>query len=320
MLDLPPLSSSTHPVLSERGFVIHTAQLTSMHAKVKEALNAGANALAIYGDPGSGKTTASLELVAAISDNTPTFSAHILCRQYQNPNRVNINNFWNDVLIAAGRTELGSRKADAEQRLYRHILTRCEALSNRRIFLIFDEAQNLPAILLAELKNFHDKLLEHKLYPFFLFVGQNGLLALHKRLVGAQALDLVRRFFLHWHQFESPPLEDLGAILNCYDEVFRFPPDGPTFTEYFAPKSYSTGWRLQHEAKEFAEDFRILSSRCQQRTLTTVEMHHITAAVRYFLVNIRKAEKLKSPIRSDEIRKAAVEHCGLIEQWSSFVH
>lgn len=314
----PAFTDGTHPLFTQRGFVIHTHELTELRNKVVDAMNAGTHTLAVYGPPGSGKTTACLELVGVISDSVPTFSAHILCRQYQNPNRVNLNTFWNDMLIASGRTGLGTRKSDAEYAVYQHIVTQCEGLKNRRLFLVVDEAQNLPPILMYELKNFHDKLLENKIYPFFLFVGQWELTDLHRRLVANGALDLVRRFFIRWHEFKCPPLTDLGAILKCYDAVFRFPKDGPTFTEFFAPKSFANGWRLEQEAAEFKSEFEVFAKRCQQGNMTNLEMSVITAAVRHFLVSLSQAEKSKDKIGFDAMRKAAVENCGLLEKWSSF--
>lgn len=318
MFKLQALTENTHPIFTQRGFVIHTRQLAELHGKVREAVSTGTNTLAVYGAPGSGKTTACLELVGAISDSVPTFSAHVLCRQYQNPQRVNLNSFWNDVLTATGRTDLGTRKSDAEQAVYRYILARCETLKNRRLFLIFDEAQNLPPILLSELKNFHDKLLENKHYPFFLFVGQKELIGAHEKLVAKTSFDLVRRFFLRWHEFKSPPLTDLGNILKSYDDVFRFPAGGPTFTEYFAPKSYETGWRLHHEAEALIKEFQTLAKRFEQKMLVTLEMNFVTSVARNFLVRLHKEEKSKAKIDFDVIREAAVENCGLVEQWASF--
>lgn len=317
MSAFPALTEGTHPLFTQRGFVIHTRELAELHGKVVDAMNAGTHTLAVYGRPGSGKTTACLELVGVISDSVPTFSAHVLCRKYQHDTRVNLNNFWNDVLIASGRTELGTKRADAEYAVYQHIQTQCELNKNRRLFLIFDESQNLPPILLSELKNFHDKLVEHKLYPFFLFVGQVELAEMHKKLLSNGALDLVRRFFTRWHEFKSSSLADLGELLKCYDEVFRFPRGGPTFTQYFAPKSYASGWRLQLEAKELISEFELLAQTHHQRKPDRLEMSVITSAVRLFLVKLGQAEKAKTKINFDLIRKEAVQGCGLVEQWFS---
>lgn len=318
MSDFPALTEGTHPLFTQRGFVIHTRELAELHNKVVDAMNAGTHTLAVYGRPGSGKTTACLELVGVIADSVPTFSAHVLCRKYQNDGRVNLNNFWNDILIASGRTELGTRRSDAEYAVYQHIQTQCDLNKNRRLFLIFDESQYLPQILLSELKNFHDKLVEHKLYPFFLFVGQVGLTELHKKLLAEGALDLVRRFFIRWHEFKSSSLADMGELLKCYDEIFHFPKNGPTFTEYFAPKSYASGWRLQQEAKELISEFELLAQTHHQRKPDRLEMSVITAAVRQFLVKVGEAERMKIKIDFDLMRREAVQNCGLVEQWFSF--
>lgn len=318
MFDMPVLNEKTHPLFTDRGFVIHTTQLTQLLGKVREAVGSGSNTLVVYGDPGSGKTTACLEVVDVLSDETPSFSAHVLCREYQNPKRVNINNFWNDVLIASGRIELGSRRTDADVRLYRHVMARCQSLSNHRVFFIFDEAQNLPPILLKELKNFHDKLIEAKVYPFFLFVGQRNLVTLHKKLVSNHDLDLVRRFFLRWHEYTSPMLGDITGILRSYDDVFRFPADGPTFTEFFAPQSYQAGWRLYHDANKFMASFRDLALSHTQGDVDSLGMHHIIAAIRYYLLGIHAAENSGQPVNFDELRKTAVRNCGLVEQWVAF--
>ena len=107
------------------------------------------------------------------------------------------------------------------------------------------------------------------------------------------------RFFVDRHDFtgllwsipdgeqDEQDADDVALALREYDRNMRWPgPDGPTFTEAFAPRAYASGWRLEHQLDDINKEIKDL---CAARNLAFAKdwlMASFESFVYYSLVRV----------------------------------
>jgi len=172
-------------------------------------------------------------------------------------------------------------------RLVSFMAARAMQSGDRRVLLIIDEAQNLKTRHYNWLIGIHNMLDLLGVNLIVLLVGQNDLLARRNAFVRAEMNQIVGRFMLHAHEFRGVrSAEDLHETMKSYDERTEYPAgSGWSFTRYFAPQSFGTGWRLAHLSTEFWHAFREAQAVGPKGRRTDIPMQYVCRSFDHFLIN-----------------------------------
>jgi AAA domain-containing protein len=163
------------------------------------------------------------------------------------------NRFFSELLYAIGYALPNSGTAGVKRRraidfLIEKVLERRE----HRYLMIIDEAQWLSKNQLRYLMDIHNQLKIANIRLITILVGQPELLTLKQELRTSRERHLVGRFMTGSHEFHGMRnIDDLKRVMSALDSNSEYPiGSGCSCTEYFAPKAFSKGWRLEQHAEQ----------------------------------------------------------------------
>ncbi|SCU77855.1 conserved hypothetical protein [Cupriavidus necator] len=238
-------SVALHPLLTKE-YAIYTPTIaqfgTSIQRWAADRLPGGL----ITGYARTGKTTAVLHWAATLLRETegPTLPVLTLSALDRSTSP---NLFWAHFLRSTGLAPWKS--GDRLIRFDRAVAGLCRrALENpsRYLVLIIDEANNLNALHWQQLKDLQNELDANATRLTVISVGTHELGEARSTLTLAGDSHLTARFMVQQCAFRGlVDVDELRFVLEGYDQHSRWPaPDGPTYTEYFAPRDYAAGFRL----------------------------------------------------------------------------
>jgi len=121
------------------------------------------------------------------------------------------------------------------------VLQQCEFA-----IIIIDEVQRLNIPQLNAFAEIYDKLEYMEIVCMFVFVGNDPeVWSLIEEVEKPKNSHLYGRFFKRNNPYTG--LQSASEVREClrqYDDSLHFPEGGPTYTEYFLPGAYKSGWRL----------------------------------------------------------------------------
>lgn len=167
--------------------------------------------------------------------------------------RLNQAACYADILVDWG-LYCGERTGDTARR--NRIISAMFALAQDRhsdcILVFLDEAQNWGV---HELTYFRDicNILDHfNLRPITILFGSPDILSQRDTLLQMKREDLVARFMMRPYAYNGiESLEDTIQLLKGYDDpdISEYPVgSGISYTQFFCPQAYRSGWRLSGEA------------------------------------------------------------------------
>lgn len=178
----------------------------------------------------------------------PTYS--VVAKGHDRPSE---RSFYTDLLLDCrhGVTDSGTAMA-RRIRLLNMWLVTTQASGGDRLVLFVDEAQNWGEDQYTWLRDISNDLALHGIRLITSLFAHTGFLAVRSSLLGLKRTDLIGRFMLHPHIFRGvSSLPDLIEVMKCYDDpgVSEFPTgSGISYSQFFRPQMFSTGWRLEKEA------------------------------------------------------------------------
>jgi len=169
------------------------------------------------------------------------------------------------------------------QRFIRAMLEAAHASNSKRLIVFVDEAQNWAEPDLTRFRDIvNDLAREHVTLTTIMF-GHSALMEVRSSLLLSKRTDVVGRFLLHIYEFRGiSSLSDLHDLMMSFDdpEVSEFPAEsGISYSEFFLPEAYKSGWRLAGEAECCWSSFKNKT----ESDDVQVGMQWISSAIRDFL-------------------------------------
>ncbi len=272
----------------------------------------------IYGKPRLGKTRAiqylSRLLAEKFGDSLPVIT--VPCRDYKVPSEAT---FFEDLLRAAGHALYKSGKAAAKRdRLIEYLSEKVELSLQNRLILFLDEAQKLHEQQYKWLIDLHNELDARDVTTIVLLVGQDELIHQYSAFQQTQKTQIIGRFMVHQLRFHGlKGTREIKKCLKAYD-VAEYPDgSGWSFTRYFYPAVFNSGFRLASYADTLWEAFRLTKDECGLLGNREIPMQYFCRTVEFALRRYGTNEEVTGEI-SIEMWKEAIRASGYIDAGKAF--
>lgn len=153
----------------------------------------------------------------------------------------------------------------------------------RHIVLFIDEAQRLFVEEWEWLSDIMNYLKDRRIFLTVVSWGQPELLERRNLAVNTEQANLVYRFFSDMRTFSGIGNEDeLGKFMGHYDEQKYPHPNGPSYTQFFLPKAWSAGFRLQNESRHL---WTALTAAAPLGMSEGYALEHVVISIHSFLID-----------------------------------
>lgn len=309
----PDVPAGSHPVETTR-YILPTPSIGTSYNAVIQWIENRAPGGMIHGKPRLGKTRAiqylSRLLTEKFGNNLPVIT--LLCRDYKFPSE---STFFEDLLRAAGHALYKSGKPAAKRdRLIEYLSEKVEFTHQDRLILFLDEAQKLHEQHYKWLIDVHNELDERNVSVIVLLVGQDELLHQYSAFQHTEKTQIVGRFMVHQIKFHGlRGVREIKKCLRAYDVDSEYP-DGSSwsFTRYFYPAVFNSGFRLASYADYLWEAFRLIKDECGLPGNHEIPMQYFCRTVEFVLRQYGTHEEFASEV-SIEMWKQAIRVSGYID-------
>lgn len=202
---------------------------------------------------------------------------------------------------------MGERQPSAKrQRLNEYLIEKVERSNQNRLILFIDEAQKLHEPHYRWLIDIHNELDSHNIVLIVLLVGQEEL---GHQLTAFQAADktqIVGRFMVQRFTFRGMrSAKDLEICLGNYDRGSEYPPGSKcSFTRYYFPEAFDSGFRLASYAEILWQAFREVREAEHLPITTEIPMQYFCRTVEYVLARFGTLESLTRDLSLNQWKQA----------------
>lgn len=301
----PEVPAGSHPVETTR-YIIPTPSISRFYDAILQWIETRAPGGMIYGKPRFGKTRAIQYLTGLLAERygakLPVIT--LPCRDYRIPSETT---FFEDLLRAAGHAMYRAGKAAAKRdRLIEFLSEKVEMSLQNRLVLFLDEAQKLHEQQYKWLIDLYNDLDARQITPVFLLVGQDELAHQYSAFQQTRKTQIIGRFMVHQLQFRGLREEkEIKACLKAYDRGSEHPRgSGWSFTRYYYPAAFSSGFRLETYAHQLWEAFRLLRDECGVPGPPEIPMQYFCRSVEYVLTKLGTLEDTPADITGAVWKKA----------------
>jgi hypothetical protein len=203
--------------------------------------------------------------------------------------------------------------ADKKKRFQEAITERVAGSGQRRVVLIYDDAQFLWEHQYGFLMNDFNLFDRKGIKPTYVLVGQDELLLQRKSFILANRQQLVGRFMIRHQVFHGlRHLDDMRVCLESLDVRTEYPEKSDlSYTEFFFPAAFKRGWRLAGHAEQLFGVYDRLRGRFSIPRAREVPMQYFMPVVEQIFVELG-SEELLEPKISDQWLEDAILACGYI--------
>lgn len=306
-----------HPMRREERPLIIVQPMHRMALALATALEFGRPSLRLRGPGRAGKSCAELVLRQLLGWRPfPLGFLYTIAGKPDRPTEANL--FRNLALGLKLRHSKNASAGDALSQIANAVEEEAGRSGASTVVLTIDNAENLTLEdynCLARLQT----MFARGLRLFFLFICQSDA-----RPEGCDSLEMMApphiraRFFLDkydhtgllWSIPESERQEldasDVALGMRSYD-CLRWPdPDGPTFTEAFAPQAYRNGWRLEQQLDDIKKEVEAMCAGANLMFMPDWLMVSFEPFVYCCLVRIAGQNPEFARLSQENIRKALV--------------
>lgn len=305
---------SGHPVVT-RKFTILTPAVDFACSAINRRVWLRRTGAFLYAPPQTGKTWCARAAVEMLKADFP--NAFVVLYSADEPKGPGSHSFLHDLTLCI--LPVGPKKGDQQgllvSRLVTHIGTMVATIGGEQFVLIIDEMNLLNEPALRELAVIHNRLQLRNVAMTTIGFAQPEILHLRGALQVAKAHQLIGRFLSEPILFIGcSDAKGLGKILKAYDEDLIYPPgSGVTFTQFFLPLAYQSGFRLFDNAEIIWKEFALVLKNSQREE---VPMEHLTRCVQYLLLNSLDNDNSEF-VLTEDLAKMAVLASGLGEFFGS---
>jgi len=234
----------THP-LNQRPVQVLTNSIKESFLLVSDVIKFKRPGCALSAKFRSGKSTALLMIKRELPDVMPQVAIGLISAK--DHDTVTERVYWGDHLIALGLVTDGTAQ-DRQNRLRAAIIAACIQAGGRHFCLLIDEGQNWNAREYTFLRDLANQLREQDGYVLTTVIVGDPRLNDLSSLFRDKRKDLWARFLMKPQPFFGiRNIEDLRFFLAEHDSTKRceYPAgSGVSYTEFFLPAAYESGWRL----------------------------------------------------------------------------
>jgi hypothetical protein len=309
----PNVPAGSHPIETTR-YLLPTASIDSSYNAVLQWIENRVPGAIIYGKPRFGKTRGIHYLTRLLAkefgNNLPIMT--LLCRDYRIASETI---FFEDLLRTAGHALFRSGKATAKRdRLIEYLAEKVEFSSQNRLILFIDEAQKLHEQHYKWLIDIHNELDARDVAMIVLLVGQDEIIHQFSAFQQTQKTQIIGRFMVHQLQFHGlRGATQIRRCLEAYDVDSEYPEgSGWSFTRYFYPAAFNSGFRLKSYAASLWEAFRLTKDECGVPGKREIPMQYFCRTVEFALRKYGTLEEVSREI-SLEMWKDAIRVSGYID-------
>jgi hypothetical protein len=231
----------------------------------------------------SGKSTA----LVMIKEELPTVMPHVAYGliSAKDHDTVTERVYWGDHLIALGLVTDGTAQ-ERQDRLRAAIVSACIQVGGRHFCMLIDEGQNWGPREYTFLRDLANQLREQDGYILSTVIFGDPRLDELSSTFRDKRKDLWARFLMKTQPFYGiRDIGDLKYFLAEHDSTKRceYPAgSGISYTEFFLPSAYESGWRLMNEAQCVWDAF-VRSAAKTNREIIDIGMQWIGETVIHFL-------------------------------------
>lgn len=282
----PLVTAGAHPMETGR-YVIATPPVCRLYEDVRTWVVNRAHGGMVFGKQRFGKTRAVRYVLAQLAHDfgksLPVFS--INCRDYRLPTE---NTFFEDLLRSVGHAFLSGKASVKRDRMAEFLHERAQGEGGKnRLVVILDEAQKLQEMHFRWLVDLHNELDARGVTTTWILVGQEELVHQREVFVTSKRMQIVGRFMVHQHRFTGlHSVEDFRFCLESYDDAARteYPiGSGWSFTQFFFPAAFASGWRLATEAETLWQAFHKVRVETRLPADAEVPMQYFAGTIEYAL-------------------------------------
>ena len=242
-----PADFEQHPVIEQK-YIVPTPSIDEMYLRVKKLIRLRTPGGIIFAHPRFGKTYGIRYVIQVLSEDYPT--AVVLSFGCQKKKTHSEDAFFSVLLEAAAHSgALTGNVTKKRAKLNNRIMELVDRSEYNWFFMFADEAQRLDVIEYEWLRDLHDELERRGVRMITLLVGQPQLLNQKSAFRMSRQTQIVSRFMIDEMQFRGiMSADDIATCLAGYDTAC-FPADSDwSYTRFFFPAAYSTGFRLVNQA------------------------------------------------------------------------
>jgi hypothetical protein len=243
-----PIPVEQHPVTRHQ-YIVPTPSIDALMQKVKRLVRMHTPGALIFAYPRFGKTYGIRYVQNALQGDYPgvvCFSCGTEAKK-----TLSEDGFFTTLLEATGHLgALTGSVTRKRRRLIERIAELVDASGHNWFVMFADEAQRLEVIEYEWLRDVHDCLERMGIRMITLLVGQPQLLNQKNAFRQSNHTQIILRFMIAEMRFDGlGDADSVAACLQGNDEAVH-PPGTPwTFTRFFYPQAYDSGFRLLDEAQ-----------------------------------------------------------------------
>lgn len=268
-----------HPFSVRGGMRFMTPPLREALLEFESRMAKGQAGMTVYGMPDTGKSTMMAYLYERISGS----GSAVVYRTEMASSSTSDRQLMRELASDTGTNPMFPSLTPKEA-FVRGAQVSCERLGTPRVLLMIDEAQMLSLQHLELLRGVFASLTSAGLAPFAALFAQPEIAKKRWSLKEVGDVSLVNRFLGRLHRFRGLRRDEFKDVMTMFDSN-RWPADGQTYTEYFAPAFWSRGERLANWAHHFALEFGELC-RAWDRDPDDLPVSYLNEAIHTFLSGV----------------------------------
>lgn len=271
-----------HP-LNQRPVKILTRSIKDSFLVISAAIKFKRPGCAFSAKFRSGKSTALLMINEQLPTVMPQVAYGLISAK--DHDTVTERVYWGDHLIARGLITDGTAQ-DRQNRLRGAIISACIQAGGKHFCLLIDEAQNWSSREYTFLRDLTNQLREQDGYTVTTITFGDPRLDELSSSFREKRKDLWARFVMNPYPFYGiRNIADLEFFLGEHDSARRceYPAgSGISYTEFFLPRAYESGWRLMKQAQCVWDAFARAAAQIN-RDVTDIGMQWVGETVIHFL-------------------------------------
>ncbi len=296
-------------VLAGRAFLVKTEGCVQYYSRLKRWLTTGNQGAVVFGRPRLGKTSATrwvLSMIQQAFGKVPYVEVPIRKQHLQNEGA-----FFQFLLkCCRHRYYNKGTVADKRDRLLEAMLNRARRSTIRMVILFIDEAHDLEELHYQWLRNISNELDMAGCRLFCLLVGQPELAGKRDALLIGGMEQIVGRFMAEVWEFSGlKNSSQLKGVFAGYGGAVYPQEKNYPFINYFVPKAYSHGWKLESLSDPVWAEFEKQWDDLLIDRPLEVGMQYVASAVTALLNLASKHDEADLKISSGTIKKC-IEQSG----------
>ena len=281
---LRPIELDQHPMVQQT-YILPTNSIDEAYAQVRRCIRHRIPGAMLVGLSRFGKTYCARYIARLLKDDFPKL---VVISVGSEKKKVPVeSSFWENLLEASCHKEIQSGTNSAKKRRLIQRLIELVTRSGQNLLIVFfDEAQRLFVEEYEWLRDVHDQLERRGIRMITFLIGQQKLLNQKNALRMQGETQIVGRFMIDELPFHGVRTADEAATcLQAYDDACFPLESGWSYTRFFLPEAYDSGFRLVDQAANVWAAFLSAHSGASFRFGVDIPMQYFSRTVEIALTD-----------------------------------